>query len=241
MTDSFWGWMRDVTAIAADLVFALLLDADDARVPVFASGNGAEPECYFAIAPGNAVHLYNTTDDTTCLCTFSRTDPVAGPQVEYIQVQPGTNVDVSSQFTTYADGSAGLAAVPSAAGVEDGNLVQLLLRVVPAAAVITVAAVGLSIVLPSAAKAYAIFRNQGTVRTSVRLSLQWGEAQTTLDFSETIDAGRNVQAAMPDGAIVPASFDQVGAVVAAPPPGDRGGWAFRDRFVLSDVAREVVS
>ncbi len=130
MSDQFWGFVRDVTMIAGELLFFLLLETEDTKrhskvktvSKVFTFGD-AQGECAFEYdSDTRAITLVNSSQDVLCTCTFARVTP-NGVTTDYIEVPANQNREVTSYFQNYLDGgTCGLNAVTSPAG--SGNVVH---------------------------------------------------------------------------------------------------------------------
>ncbi|MFN8502709.1 hypothetical protein, partial [Kouleothrix sp.] len=124
MSDQFWGFVRDVTMIAGELLFFLLLETEDTKrhskvktvSKVFTFGD-AQGECAFEYdSDTRAITLVNSSQDVLCTCTFARVTP-NGVTTDYIEVPANQNREVTSYFQNYLDGgTCGLNAVTSPAG-----------------------------------------------------------------------------------------------------------------------------
>jgi hypothetical protein len=216
-SDSFWGWIKDVTVIAGDILLMLLVAAKEGggrpvKRTVFRRADPAQ-ECSFTYDSGQ-VYLANSTSDTVCTATFS-VNGEEGVSLDYVVVQPNSRANISDLLVKYGGGgSIGLNAVPSSSSDGPGltDAMSFLLRSVAIGTVITLSAVSVSLLLE---QGRAIWRNTGAnpVSTSITLSLPGISLQYQL--STTVPAGQTVSVDYPDQSQLSQNeFDTVSGNVA---------------------------
>jgi hypothetical protein len=218
-SDSFWGWIKDATAIAGELLFLLLVAAKEGggrpvKRTLFRRGEPGQ-ECSFTYDSGQ-VYLVNSTSDTVCTATFSVNGEL-GVSIDYVAVQPNSRENVSDLLLKYSSGgSVGLNAIPASAaggpGVDDA--VSFLLRSVAIGTLITMTAVGVSLLIDHS---QVIWRNTSPNPLAASVTLSTPGFSLQFQLGATVPAGQTVSVPYPDQSQVPQNeFDTVSGNVSAP-------------------------
>lgn len=225
-SDSFWGWIKDATAIAGELLFMLLVAAKEGggrpvKRTVFRRKDTGQ-ECSFTYDSGQ-VYLVNSTSDSVCTATFSVNDG-QGVSIENVSVQPNSRQNVSDLLVKYGGGgNVGLNVLPASttAGSGTDEALSFLLRSVAIGTLITMGSVGATLLID---RVHAIVTNRSPNPLSFNFILSALGLSFQFQVNGTVPAGQSTTVDYPDQSQLPQNeFDSVSGSVT-PATSGRAHW-----------------